>query len=64
MNERLDENEQRALIREQLKENLQQWLEQQKAQLQELREQARDIKNNAPGLRDVIDSGSGEGRGR
>lgn len=56
--------EQRALIREQLKENLQQWLEQQKAQIQDLREQARDIKNNVPALRDVIDSGGGEGRGR
>jgi hypothetical protein len=56
--------EQRALIREQLKENLQQWLEQQKAQIQDLREQARDIKNNVPALRDVIESGKGEGRGR
>jgi flagellar motility protein MotE (MotC chaperone) len=57
-------DEQRALIREQLKENLQQWLEQQKAQIQELREQAKDIKNSVPALRDVIDSGGGEGRGR
>jgi gas vesicle protein len=58
-------DEQRALIREQLKENLQQWLEQQKAQIQELREQAKEIKNNVPALRDVIDSGRGEGgRGR
>ena len=56
--------EQRAIIREQLKENLQQWLEQQKAQIQELREQAKDIKNNVPALRDVVDHGSGEGRGR
>ncbi len=56
--------EQRAIIREQLKENLQQWMEQQKAQLQELREQAKDIKNHAPNLRDVIDSGGNEGRGR
>jgi len=57
-------DEQRSLIREQLKENLQQWLEQQKAQIQELREQAKDIKNNVPALRDVIDAGGGEGRGR
>lgn len=56
--------EQRTAIREQLKENILQWQEQQKAQIQELREQAKDIKNNVPAIRDVIDSGSGEGRGR
>ena len=56
-------NEQRAQIREQLKDNLQLWMEQQKAQLQELREQAKDIKNNVPALRDVIDQPH-DGRGR
>ena len=56
-------DEQRAQIREQLKDNLQQWLEQQKAQIQELREQAIDIKNNVPALRDVIDQPH-DGRGR
>jgi TolA-binding protein len=56
-------DEQRAIIRQQLKENLQQWLEQQKAQIQDLREQAKDIEKNAPGLRDVLNQPH-DGRGR
>jgi len=55
--------EQRAAIRAQLKETLQQWRELQKQQVRESREQAKDIKNTL-NLRDVIDSGSGDGRGR
>jgi predicted ribosome quality control (RQC) complex YloA/Tae2 family protein len=51
---------QRAIIREQLKEKREQWMEQQKAQIQELKEQAREM-NRVGNLRDVIDSGSGEG---
>jgi len=50
--------EQRALIREQIKENLQQWLEDQKARTVELREQAQQMKEDLRGLRDVIDSGA------
>ena len=57
--------EQRAVIRAQLKESLNVWLEDQKSRLQELREQAKDIKNNVPSIKDVIDAGGGEGgRGR
>lgn len=56
--------EQRAAIREQIKEHLQSWIEEQKAHLQEIRDQAKDIKNNVPAISDVIDSGRGEGRGR
>ena len=56
--------EQRAAIREQLKENLEAWREAQKAHIQELREQAREMINNVPDLRDVINAGQGEGRGR
>jgi hypothetical protein len=56
--------EDREAIRKQLKENLQIWLEQQKAQLQELRDQARDLRSNLPAISDVIDSAKGEGRGR
>jgi hypothetical protein len=54
--------EQRALIREQLKENLQQWQEQQKAQIQDLREQVKELQKNAPGL-DVLKEPQ-DGRGR
>src|SRR5262249_13810592 len=50
---------QRALIREQLKEKRQQWMEQQKAQIQELKEQAREMSRG--NLREVIESGAGEG---
>jgi polyhydroxyalkanoate synthesis regulator phasin len=56
--------EQRAAIREQLRENLEAWREAQKEHIQELREQAKEMINNVPDLRDVINAGQGEGRGR
>lgn len=56
--------EEREAIRQQLKENLQAWLEEQKMHIQELRDQARDIRNNVPAIGDVIDAAKDEGRGR
>lgn len=56
--------EEREALRQQLRENLDAWLEQQKAQVQDIREQAREIKNNVPSISDVVDSGKGEGRSR
>ena len=56
--------EQRAAIREQLKDNLNEWREAQKIHLQELRDQARDLINTVPAIRDVVNSGRDEGRGR
>jgi hypothetical protein len=56
--------EEREALRQQLREQLDAWLEQQKAQIQDIREQAREIKNNVPAIRDVVESGSGEGRNR
>lgn len=52
-------DEQRAIIREQIQENLKQWLEEQKARTEDLREQAQRMKDDVKGLRDVIDSGAG-----
>ncbi len=57
-------DEQRALIREQIKESLREWRELQKQQAKDLREQAESIKNNTPNYRDVINHGGGDGRGR
>ncbi|HYV29639.1 MAG TPA: hypothetical protein VEO53_00805, partial [Candidatus Binatia bacterium] len=51
---------QRAIIREQLKENLRRWMEQQKAQIQELKEQAKEM-NRVSNLREVIGAGTPEG---
>ena len=56
--------EQRAAIRAQLKENLNEWREAQKLHLQELRDQAREIMTTVPAIRDVVNSGRDEGRGR
>jgi hypothetical protein len=56
--------EQRAVIREKLRDNLNEWREAQKAHILDLREQAKEIRNNVPAIRDVIDGGRGEGRGR
>jgi len=56
--------EQRAAIRAQLKENLNEWRETQKIHLQELRDQAREIITTVPAIRDVVNSGRDEGRGR
>jgi hypothetical protein len=53
--------EQRAVIRAQLKENLEAWKEAQKAHIQELREQAKEIISNVPDLREVIDAGKPDG---
>ena len=50
--------EQRAIIRQQIQENLKEWLEEQKARVEDLREQAKDMKNQVKGLGDVIDSGA------
>src|SRR6266498_3066777 len=52
---------QRALIRAQLKENLQQWTEQQRAQIQDVIAQAREMRSN---FREVIESGKGDGRSK
>jgi F0F1-type ATP synthase membrane subunit b/b' len=54
----------REAVRQQLKENLDAWLEQQKAQMQDIRDQARELRDNVPAIRDVVNSGTGEGRGR
>jgi hypothetical protein len=51
-------DQQRALIREQLQENLQEWLEEQRARVQDLREQARDMEDQVKGLGEVIKSGA------
>ena len=56
--------EEREALRQQLRENLDAWLEQQKSQLQDIRDQAREIKDNVPSISDVVNSGAGEGRGR
>jgi gas vesicle protein len=56
--------EQRAVIRGQLKENLEAWKEAQKAHIQELREQAKEMIRNVPDLRTVIDAGQPEGPGK
>jgi hypothetical protein len=56
--------EEREALRQQLRENMDAWLEQQKAQMQDIRDQAREIKNNVPSISDVVNSGAGEGRDR
>ena len=57
--------EQRAAIRQQIQENLQQWLEQQKALTAELREQAKEMADEHKNYAPVIDSTkSGGGRPR
>jgi TolA-binding protein len=50
--------EQRSIIRGQIQENLRQWLEEQRARTEELREQAHEMGKDLRGLRDVIDSGA------
>src|SRR5687768_12256269 len=60
---KLATEEQRAIIREQLKENLNDFRELQKTQLQDLREQTKDIINNVP-ITDVINSGTRDLLGR
>jgi gas vesicle protein len=51
-------DQERALIREQIRENLKQWLEEQKARVQDLREQATDMAEQVKGLGEVIKSGA------
>jgi hypothetical protein len=53
-------DQERTIIREQLKERLNEWRELQKQHLRELRDQARELATTLPGIRDVIDA-SGEG---
>ena len=53
-------DEQRKLIRQQLKDNLEQWMEQQR---QQMKDTANQIKEIAPGLRDVGNNPH-DGRGR
>jgi hypothetical protein len=53
-------DEQRKIIRQQLKENLEQWMEQQRAGLIEMPKQLKEL---APGLRDVGNNPH-DGRGR
>jgi hypothetical protein len=48
--------EQRAIIREQIQENLKQWLEEQKARTEDFRQQAQEMKDELRNLREVIDS--------
>ena len=53
-------DEQRKMIRQQLKDNLEQWMEQQR---QQIKDAASQIKELAPGLRDVGNNPH-DGRGR
>ena len=57
-------SEQRAMIRSQLRDNLNEWLQEQKAQIKEMRDQAKQIQNSVPALREVIGVAGGEGRDR
>ena len=57
-------DEQRALIRQQIQENLDQWREEQRARVEDLRQQAQQMKDEVRGLKDVIDSGANPGDGR
>jgi hypothetical protein len=57
--------EERAALREQMKESLDRLKDQQKALRQEMRERAKDMKNElSPDLGRVVDGGQNEGRGR
>jgi len=56
--------QEREIIREQLKDRLQEWRELQKQHMRELREQVREMTTTLPAINDVINAGSGEGRGR
>lgn len=51
-------DEQRAHIRQQLQESLDRWREEQRARVEDLREQARNMKDEMRGLKDVIDAGA------
>jgi hypothetical protein len=55
----------RAVIRDQLRDNLEQWKEQQKDLLREQRERAQELKRELQAdLGKVVDEAKGEGRGR
>lgn len=56
--------EERSVIREQLKDKLDLWLQEQKDHIQTIRDQAKEMKNNVPAIRDVIDAAQEEGRPR
>ena len=56
--------QEREIIREQLKDRLQEWRDLQKQHMRELREQVREMTTTLPAINDVINAGSGEGRGR
>lgn len=57
--------EERAALREQMKESLDKLKDQQKALRQEMRDRAKDMKNElSPDLGRVVDGGQNEGRGR
>jgi hypothetical protein len=50
-------DEERAIIREQIQENLKQWLEEQKSRTADLREQAREMAEQLKGLGPVLREG-------
>lgn len=56
--------EERDAIRQQLKEKLDVWLQEQKEHIQTIRDQAKEMKNNLPAIRNVIDAAQEEGRPR
>ncbi len=56
--------EERAALREQMKQNMAEWREAQKQHAQELRDAAKDIKNSVGSVSDIIDSAKQEGRGK
>jgi hypothetical protein len=58
-------DQERTIIREQLKDRLDEWRQLQKEHMRQLIEQAREMTTTLPALGDVINAGSGEGgRGR
>ena len=52
----------RAAIREQIRERFAEWRDSQRQHVQEVREAAKDIKNNVPSVSDIVDSAKQEGR--
>lgn len=52
----------RAAIREQIRERFAEWRDSQRQHVQEVREAAKDIKNNVPSVSDIVDSAKEEGR--
>ena len=56
--------EERNIVRERLKERLNEWRELQKQHLKDLRDQLGDIRDRIPVINDVLEAGRPEGRGR